>query len=73
MNNINFNLTNEMIDILLIIIKIKERLSDNNLNENYKKILEKQFVELRKQFIYEFQRNNKEEIRKYNEIKDTNN
>ena len=71
MDDINFNLTNDMIDILQDTIKVKERLENENLNQDEREELEKQFIELRKQFVYEFRKNNVEEIKKYNEMNNT--
>ncbi len=68
MDDINFNLTNDMIDILQDTIKVKERLENENLNQDEREKLEKQFIELRKQFVKEFRKNNVEEIKKYNEV-----
>lgn len=68
MDDINFNLTNDMIDILQDTIKVKERIETENLNQDEREELEKQFIELRKQFVYEFRKNNVEEIKKYNEV-----
>lgn len=71
MDDINFNLTNDMIDILQDTIKVKERIETENLNQDEREELEKQFIELRKQFVYEFRKNNVEEIKKYNEMNNT--
>lgn len=68
MDDINFNLANDMIDILQDTIKVKERLENENLNQDEREKLEKQFIELRKQFVKEFRKNNVEEIKKYNEV-----
>ena len=68
MDDINFNLTNDMIDILQDTIKVKERLENENLNQDEREKLEKQLIELRKQFVKEFRKNNVEEIKKYNEV-----
>lgn len=68
MDDINFNLTNDMIDILQDTIKVKERIETENLNQDEREELEKQFIELRKQFVKEFRKNNVEEIKKYNEV-----
>lgn len=71
MDDINFNLTNDMIDILQDTIKVKERIETENLNQDEREELEKQFIELRKQFVYEFRKNNVDEIKKYNEMNNT--
>ena len=68
MDDINFNLTNDMIDILQDTIKVKERFENENFNQDEREKLEKQFIELRKQFVKEFRKNNVEEIKKYNEV-----
>lgn len=68
MNDIEFNLTDNMINILYNIMNIKEELKLEEISQNKRKKLEKQFIKLRKEFILEFRLNNKEQINKYNEI-----
>ena len=66
MNDIEFNLTDDMIDIFNNIMNIKEELKNKNINQSKKKELENQFIKLRNEFILEFRLNNKEQIDKYN-------
>ena len=68
MNDIEFNLTDNMINILYNIISIKEEFKKEKISHNKKEELEKQFINLRKEFILEFRLNNKKQIKKYNEI-----
>ena len=67
MNDIKFNITEDMINILYNIMSIKELLEKENIDNNIKKDLENQFLVLREQFIIEFRRNNRKQINKYRE------
>ena len=71
MKDLRFNFTDEMADILLNILNIKEKLEEKSITKDEKNELERKFIELRELFIKEFQKNNKEEITKYNECKHT--
>lgn len=68
---LNFKLTEDMKQIIYNIIAVKETLKDKRINSDVRKQLEEEKERLIKQFIKEFQKNNKQEITKYNEFKDT--
>ena len=68
--DIRFNLTKEMYDLIIEIIIINQILNQK-LNKYEKETLLKQKNKLLKKFIIEFQLNNKDEIIKYKEIIDT--
>lgn len=69
MNDLRFNLTEKMVKILKNVLIINELLEDNKVDKLGRKKLEEEKNKLVKQFIKEFQKNNKEEIIKYNELK----
>ena len=60
-----------MKDLIIEIILIKEMLKENNLNDIERESLNKKRDKLLKQFKKEFQKNNINVIKQYNEILDT--
>ena len=71
MNELRFKMTEKMVKILKNVLIIKELLKSDLLDKLERKEIEEEKDRLVKQFIKEFQKNNKEEITKYNELKDT--
>ena len=71
MNELRFKMTEKMAKILKNALIIKELLKSDLLDKLERKRLEEEKERLIKQFIKEFQKNNKKEITKYNEFKDT--
>ena len=72
-NDLRFNLTNNMRDLIIEIIIINEILKENNLNIKARDNLIKNRDKLLKLFKSEFQKHNIEEIKQYIEILDTTN
>lgn len=70
--DIRFNLTKEMYDLIIEIIIINQILNQK-INKYEKGTLLKQKNVLLKKFIREFQLNNEDEMIKYKEIIDTKN
>lgn len=70
--DIRFNLTKEMYDLIIEIIIINQILNQK-INKYEKDTLLKQKNVLLKKFIREFQLNNEDEIIKYKELIDTKN
>ena len=71
MRDLRFNFTDEMADIIMKVLVINQLLKGNVVDKIELKELEEEKNKLVKQFIKEFQKNNKEEITKYNECKHT--
>ena len=71
MKDLRFNFTDEMADIVMKVLVINQLLKGNVLDKIELKELEEEKNKLVKQFIKEFQNNNKEEIKVYKEMKDT--
>lgn len=71
MKDLKFNFTDEMADIVMKVLVINQLLKGNVLDKIELKELEEEKERLVKQFIKDFQKNNKEEITKYNECKHT--
>lgn len=69
-NDLRFNLTNNMRDLIIEIIIINQILKENNLNDKERESLNKQRVKLLNLFNSEFQKHNIDEIKQYTEILD---
>ena len=69
MKDLRFNFTDEMADIVMKVLVINQLIKGNVVDKIELKELEEEKERLVKQFIKEFQKNNKEEISKYNELK----
>ena len=69
-NDLRFNLTNNMRDLIIEIIIINEILKENNLNIKARDNLIKNRDKLLKLFKSEFQKHNIKEIKQYREILD---
>ena len=69
-NDLRFNLTNNMRDLIIEIIIINQMLKENNLNDKERESLNKQGVKLLNLFNSEFQKHNIDEIKQYTEILD---
>ena len=70
-NDLRFNLTNNMRDLIIEIIIINQMLKENNLNDKERESLNNQRTKLLNLFKSEFQKHNIDEIKKYIEILDT--
>lgn len=68
LEDLRFNLTKDMSYTLINALKVKERLNDNITDEERVE-LEKEFNTLKNTFISQFKHNNKKEIDLYNKIK----
>lgn len=69
-NDLRFNLTNNMRDLIIEIIIINQMIKENNLNDKERIALNNQRTKLLKLFKSEFQKHNIEEIKQYIEILD---
>ena len=69
-NDLRFNLTNNMRDLIIEIIIINQLLKENNLNDKERVALDNQRTKLLKLFKSEFQKHNIEEIKQCIEILD---
>ena len=57
-NDLRFNLTNNMRDLIIEIIIINQMLKENNLNDKERVALDNQRTKLLKLFKFEFQKHN---------------
>jgi len=65
---LRFNITEEMSNMFIEIITIRQMLKENKLNRKEKLLFEKELKELTTLFVLEFRKNNVEERKKYNEF-----
>ena len=70
LEDLKFNFNGDMSNVIIEILIIKQKLKESSLSEEDRKLLENRKSELLKLFKCEFQRNNYEEIIKYNELID---
>ena len=69
-DDLKFNLNDDMSNMIIEILITKQKLKESSLSKEDRKLLESHKSELLKLFKCEFQRNNYEEIKKYNELID---
>ena len=68
--DLRFNLNDDMSNMIIEILITNQKLKDSSLSVEDRKLLENHKSELLKLFKCEFQKNNVEEIKKYNELID---
>lgn len=67
-NNLRFCLTEEMNNIMIEMLITQQMLRDSSFDKEDKILLENHKQELMEQFKIEFQKNNTEQIKRYNEL-----
>ncbi len=67
-DDLRFNISNEMHNMFVEILTIKQILKENKLSKKDKKLFEKELKELTTLFVMEFRKNNTEQIKTYNEL-----
>ena len=65
-----FNLTPEIQNLMIDMLVKKQLLEEGNLEEERKELLEKEMIELRKKFVVEFRRSNKNKIKEFLKLLD---
>lgn len=66
--NLRFHLTEEMNNIMIELLVTEQMMKENKLTKKERKLLENHKAELLEDFRKEFQKNNVEQIKKYNEL-----
>lgn len=66
--NLRFHLTEEMNNMMIELLITEQTMKENKLTKKERKLLENHKAELLEDFRKEFQRNNVEQIKKYNEL-----
>ena len=65
-----FNLTTEIQNLMIDMLVEKQLLEEGNLEADKKELVEKDMLELKKKFILEFRRSNKEKIKEFLKLLD---
>ena len=65
-----FNLTAKIQNLIIDMLVKKQLLEEGNLEEDKKELLEKEMIELRKEFIVEFRKSNKKKIKEFLKLLD---
>lgn len=65
-----FNLSLEIQNLIIDMLVKKQILEEGNLEADKKELLEKEMIELRKEFIVEFRRSNKKKIKEFLKLLD---
>lgn len=66
--NLRFHLTEEMNNMMIELLVTEQMMKENKLTKKERKLLENHKAELLEDFRKEFQRNNIEQIKRYNEL-----
>jgi hypothetical protein len=66
--NLRFHLTEEMNNMMIELLVTEQMMKENKLTKNERKLLENHKADLLEDFRKEFQKNNIEQIKKYNEL-----
>lgn len=66
--NLRFHLTEEMNNMMIELLVTEQMMKENRLTKKERKLLENHKAELLEDFRKKFQRNNIEQIKKYNEL-----
>ena len=66
--DLRFHLTEEMNNMMIELLVTEQIMKENKLTKEERKLLENHKAELLEDFRKEFQRNNIEQIKKYNEL-----
>lgn len=68
LNDLRFNITEDMNNMFIEVVMLRQMLKENKLSNKDKKLLEKELTELTTLFVMEFKKNNVEERKLYNEL-----
>lgn len=68
LNDLRFNITEEMNNMFIEVVMLRQMLKENKLSNKDRKLLEKELTELTTLFVMEFKKNNVEERKLYNEL-----
>ncbi len=68
LNDLRFNITEDMNNIFIEVVMLRQMLKENKLSNKDRKLLEKELKELTTLFVMEFKKNNVEERKLYNKL-----
>lgn len=66
--DLRFNITQDMNNMIIEIIVIRQLLKENKVSKKDRKLVEKELKELTDLFVLEFRKNNVEERKLYNDL-----
>lgn len=66
--DLRFNITQDMNNMIIEIIVIRQLLKENKVSKKDRKLIEKELKELTDLFVLEFRKNNVEERKLYNDL-----
>ncbi len=68
LNDLRFNITEDMNNMFIEVVMLRQMLKENKLSNKDRKLLEKELKELTTLFVMEFKKNNVEERKLYNKL-----
>ena len=68
LNDLRFNITEDMNNMFIEVVMLRQMLKENKLSNKDRKLLEKELTVLTTLFVMEFKKNNVEERKLYNEL-----
>ena len=68
LNDLRFNITEDMNNMFIEVVMLRQMLKENKLSNKDRKLLEKELKELTTLFVMEFKKKNVEERKLYNEL-----
>ena len=68
LNDLRFNITEDMNNIFIEVVMLRQMLKENKLSNKDRRLLEKELKELTTLFVMEFKKNNVEERKLYNKL-----
>lgn len=68
LNDLRFNITEDMNNMFIEVVMLRQMLKENKLSNKDRKLFEKELKELTTLFVMEFKKNNVEERKLYNEL-----
>lgn len=68
LSELRFNITEDMNNMFIEVVMLRQMLKENKLSNKDRKLLEKELKELTTLFVMEFKKNNVEERKLYNEL-----
>ena len=68
LNDLRFNITEDMNNMFIEVVMLRQMLKENKLSNKDRKLLEKELKELTTLFVMEFKKNNVEDRKLYNEL-----
>lgn len=68
LQDLRFNITEDMNNMIIEIIVIRQLLKENKVSNKDRKLVEKELKELTELFVLEFRKNNVEQRRIYNDL-----